>query len=102
MGRQMWVRYPTFELVFRLYKDDKEVKPDSLNSFRLGLVNNRLPAIWGGWEHEGLLYKVSAMTVPSPEHGSFDLYKLQIQNLGQKPLPSKLAVCCRIPYPSGN
>ena len=58
----------------------KEIMPDSLDSFRLGLVNNRLPAIWGGWRHGELLYKVSVMTVPDETNGNFDLYKLEIQN----------------------
>jgi hypothetical protein len=92
MGRDMWVRYPAFELVFRLYKDGKEVKPDSLDSFRLGLVNNRLPAIWGAWQDNGLSYKVSVMTVPSPENGNYDLYKLEIQNPTDKPVNSDLVV----------
>ena len=60
-------------------------------SFRLGLVEQRLPAIWGGWQHNGLLYKVSVMTVPSAEHGNFDLYKLQVQNATSAPIPSQLA-----------
>ena len=90
MGRRMWVRYPAFELVFRLYDGTREIMPGDLESFRLGLVDNRLPAVWGGWEHEGLLYKVSAMTVPSGELGNFDLYRLDIQNIGARPAASKL------------
>ena len=62
-----------------------------LDSFRLGLVDRRLPAIWGGWQYDGLLYKVSVMTVPSAEHGNFDLYKLQVQNRTSEPSPSQLA-----------
>ena len=65
--------------------------PDSLDSFRLGLVNNRLPAIWGGWRHGDLLYKVSVMTVPDEKNGNFDLYKLEIQNPTDKAAASKLA-----------
>ena len=49
MGREMRVRYPAYDLVFRLYEGDKEVSPDDLDSFRLGLVRYNLPAIWGGW-----------------------------------------------------
>ncbi|OHB85471.1 MAG: hypothetical protein A2V98_26170 [Planctomycetes bacterium RBG_16_64_12] len=90
MGRDLHVRYPAFDLVFRLDDGREEIKPDQLESFRLGLVDNRLPAIWGGWQHEHLLYKVSVMTVPSREHGSFDLYKLEVQNLTSQPIPSKL------------
>jgi hypothetical protein len=92
MGREMWVRYPAFELVFRLYKDGKEVKPDSLDSFRLGLVNNRLPAIWGAWQDNGLAYKVSVMTVPSKENGNYDLYKIDIQNPTKEAKTSDLVV----------
>ena len=65
MGREMWVRYPAFELDSAC-KTETVIEPGQLESFRLGLVNNRLPAIWGGWQHGGLLYKVSVMTVPSP------------------------------------
>ncbi len=90
MGRDMHVRYPAFDLVFRLDDGQREIKPDSLDSFRLGLVDQRLPAIWGGWQHDGLLYKVSVMTVPSVEHGNFDLYKLQVQNLSSQPIASQL------------
>ena len=87
----MHVRYPAFDLVFRLDDGQHEIKPDSLASFRLGLVDQRLPAIWGGWQHNGLLYKVSVMTIPSAEHGNFDLYKLQVQNPTSAPIPSQLA-----------
>ncbi|MHB8866596.1 MAG: hypothetical protein ACYC6N_29910, partial [Pirellulaceae bacterium] len=91
MGRDMHVRYPAFDLLFRLDDGQEEIKPDTLASFRLGLVDQRLPALWGGWQHGGLLYKVSAMTVPSTEHGNFDLYKLQVQNRTNAPIPSRLA-----------
>jgi hypothetical protein len=92
MGRDLWVRYPAFDLKFRLQGEKSIIEPGELDSFRVGLVNNRLPAIWGGWQHAGLLYKVSAMTVPSPQCGNFDLYKLEIQNPTAGPLPSKLFV----------
>lgn len=91
MGREMYVRYPLYDLGFRILDGGKEVMPDSFESFRLGLVNNRLPAIWGGWRYGDLLYKVSVMTVPDAKNGNFDLYKLEIQNPTDKPLPSKLA-----------
>ena len=91
MGREMYVRYPLYDLGFRIVEDGKEVMPDSLDSFRLGLVNDRLPAIWGGWRHGDLLYKVSAMTVPDAKNGNFDLYKLEIQNPTDKAAASKLA-----------
>jgi hypothetical protein len=90
IGRDMHVRYPAFDLVFRLDDARQEIKPDALDSFRLGLVDGRLPAIWGGWQHNGLLYKVSVMTVPSAGHGNFDLYKLQVQNRSSQPVPSQL------------
>ncbi len=98
MGRDMRVRYPAYDLVFRIGNskgDDvgdlnKEISPGTLDSFRLGLVHGNLPAIWGGWEYQGLLYKVSVMSVPFDEHGAFDLYKLEIQNLTDKDAPSHL------------
>ena len=71
MGRELWVRYPVFDLVFRLYEGDQEIEPGQLPSFRLGLVNDRMPGIWGGWQHDGLLYKVSVMTIPDREAGQF-------------------------------
>jgi hypothetical protein len=92
MGRELWVRYPAFELEFRLQDGKKIIEPGQLDSFRLGLVKDHLPAIWGGWRHDGLLYKVSAMTIPSPECGNFDLYKLEVQNPTDRPLSSKLFV----------
>ena len=97
MGRELWVRYPAFELEFRIQDGNTIIEPGQLESFRLGLVNNRLPAIWGGWQHGGLLYKVSVMTVPSPECGNFDLYKLEVQNPTDRPLPSKLFVAVNGP-----
>ena len=97
MGRELWVRYPAFELEFRMQDGSSIIEPGQLESFRLGLVNNRLPAIWGGWQHGGLLYKVSVMTVPSPQCGNFDLYKLEVQNPTDKPLPSKLFVAVNGP-----
>ncbi len=90
IGRDLHVRYPLCDLVFRLDSAGREVKPDELPSFRLGLVAGRLPAVWGGWQHDGLLYKVSVMTVPSAEHGAFDLYKLEVQNRGDAPRTSGL------------
>ncbi len=90
MGRELWVRYPAFDLTFRLYDGDREIRPGQLKSFRLGLVENRMPGIWGGWQHEGLFYKVSVMTIPSADLGNFDLYKLQVQNPGGEPKTSKL------------
>jgi hypothetical protein len=36
------------------------------------------------------LYKVSVMTIPSSDLGNFDLYKLQVQNLGTRPAQGKL------------
>ncbi|MBU4273743.1 MAG: hypothetical protein KKA28_17935 [Planctomycetes bacterium] len=97
MGRELWVRYPAFELEFRLQDGGAVIEPGQLDSFRLGLVNNRLPAIWGGWRHGDLLYKVSVMTVPSPQCGNFDLYKLEVQNPTAGPLPSKLLVAVNGP-----
>ena len=97
MGRELWVRYPAFELEFRIQNGASIIEPGQLESFRLGLVNNRLPAIWGGWQQGGLLYKVSVMTVPSPECGNFDLYKLEVQNPTDRPLPSKLFVAVNGP-----
>jgi hypothetical protein len=91
MGREMYVRYPLYDLGFRILDDGKELMPDSFDTFRLGLVNNRLPAIWGGWRHGDLLYKVSVMTVPDEKNGNFDLYKLEVQNPTDNPLSSKLA-----------
>ena len=90
MGRDLWVRYPLFELVFRLRDGEREITPDSLDSFRIGLVDNRLPAIWAGWQYDGLIYKVSVMTVPDEEIGNYDLYKLQVQNLTREERPSGL------------
>jgi hypothetical protein len=92
MGRELWVRYPAFDLEFRMQDGGSVIEPGQLESFRLGLVNNRLPAIWGGWQHGGLLYKVSVMTVPNPQCGNFDLYKLEIQNPTAQPLPGQLLV----------
>ena len=92
MGRELWVRYPAFELEFRIQEENGVVEPGQLESFRLGLVQNRLPAIWGGWVHGELLYKVTAMTVPSPQCGNFDLYKLEVQNPTNGPLASRLFV----------
>ena len=46
MGREMYVRYPAYDLGFRIVEGGKEIMPDALDSFRLGLVNDRLPAIW--------------------------------------------------------
>ena len=93
MGRDMRVRYPVFDLVFRLYEGEKEISPGDLDSFRLGLVRNNLPAIWGAWEYDGLLYKVSVMAILFDEQGNaFDLYKLEVQNRGTAPAKSRLAV----------
>ncbi len=81
IGREMHVRYPAFDLVFRHDDGQQEIKPDSLSSFRLGLVDGRLPAIWGGWQCDGLLYKVSVMTVPSPAARELRL----VQTAGSEP-----------------
>ena len=90
MGRDLLVRYPVFDLHFCLVENGREIEPGTLDSFRLGLVNGKLPAVWGGWEHEGLRYKVSAMTIPDPENGHYDLYKLEVRNPGGAPIESTL------------
>ena len=91
MGRDMYVRYPLYDLAFRIVDGDREITPDSLDTFRLGLVNNRLPAIWGAWRYENLIYRVSVMTVPGKELGNYDLFKLEIQNATDQSQPAKLA-----------
>ena len=91
MGREMYVRYPLYDLCFRVVDAGKEVLPDTLDTFRLGLVNDRLPAVWGGWRHGDLLYKVSVMTVPDKLNGNFDLYKIEVQNPTDKAAASTLA-----------
>nr|HPO16691.1 hypothetical protein [Candidatus Hydrogenedentota bacterium] len=90
MGREMHVRYPAFDLVFQLYDGENEIKPDTLESFRLGLMENLYPAIWGGWQYDDLLYKVTAMTVPYKENGAADLFKIEVQNPTDQPRVSKL------------
>ncbi len=50
-----------------------------------------MPAIWGGWLYGDLLYKVSALTVPDPRNGHFDLYKLEIRNPTDRSAEAKLA-----------
>ncbi len=90
MGRDLRVRYPLYDLVFRLAAGDTELKPDQLESFRLGLVNNRLPAIRASWEYEGLRYRVSVMAVPTGADAAFDLYKLEVENPASQPLESRL------------
>ncbi len=95
MGRDLRVRYPAYDLVFRMYDGEREIAPDSLNSFRLGLVRRNLPAIEARWEHDGLAYAVSVMAVPFDDRGAYDLYKLEIRNPGDPGAPgldSKLAV----------
>lgn len=88
-GRQMRTRYPIHELVFRIQDGDKEIMPCDLKDFRLGLMNNRIPAIWAGFSKDGLLYKVTVMCAPDAQ-GPFDLYKIEIQNPTKSPLTSKL------------
>lgn len=90
IGRDMRVRYPAFDLVFRLNDGKPEIAPDSLDSFRLGLVRGNLPAIWGAWEKDGVKYRVSVMSAPFNEKGAFDLYKLEVQNTGKSPAKSEL------------
>ena len=90
MGVNMRVHYPVYDLVFRLYEGEKEISPSDLESFRLGLMNNRIPAIWGGWRHNGMLYKVTAMTAQNHNLGNFDLFKMEIQNPTDQPLPNLL------------
>jgi len=101
MGREMWVRYPAFDIAFRLSGGGsgagREISPGDFPSFRLGLAGDCFPGIWGGWEHEGLLYKVTAFTVPSGDCGNFDLYRLDVQNLGDRPLPSQLVAAVEGP-----
>ncbi|MHB0999913.1 MAG: hypothetical protein ACYC27_11770 [Armatimonadota bacterium] len=88
-GRQMRTRYPIHDLVFRLKDGDKEIMPCDIDSFRLGLMNNRIPAIWAGFASDSLLYKITVMCAPDSQ-GAFDLYKIEIQNPTQSPLQSKL------------
>jgi hypothetical protein len=90
MGRDMRVRYPAFDLVFRLGTADDELAPDSRPDFCLGLVQGRMPAIQGSWTYAGLAYTVAAMTVPDPVLGNYDLFRLEVTNPGDRPLPGSL------------
>ncbi|MHB1457501.1 MAG: hypothetical protein ACYC0V_11370 [Armatimonadota bacterium] len=80
LGREMRVRYPAYDLIFRLYDNGKEISPDQLDSFRLGLVNKNIPGIWGGWDYKGLKYKVSVVSIPFGDKGAYDLYRLDVAN----------------------
>jgi len=90
IGRDMRVRYPLFDLVFRIQDGKQELAPGDMGSFVLGLVHDRLPAVWGGWRHGDLVYKISAMTVPDEKNGYYDLYKLEVQNPTTRPATSLL------------
>jgi hypothetical protein len=89
LGRGMRVRYPTFDLVFRLREKGVELEPGDLEGFRLGLVGGYLPAIKSSWEHGGLRYKVAAMSRPFGS-GAYDIYRVEVTNPTSKPLPSAL------------
>lgn len=91
IGRNLRVRYPAYDLVFRLYDDGRELAPDGLDSFRLGLVRGNLPAVWAGWEHDGLRYGVSVMAAGYGDQGAYDLYKIEVSNPTGEPRQSKLA-----------
>lgn len=92
LGTRLRVRYPLCDLVFRLFDGQREVEPRGLESFRLGLVDNFLPAVWASFEYEGLRYRVTAYCVPDPD-GAFDLFKLEITNPGKEGQTSLLAAC---------
>jgi hypothetical protein len=90
LGRQMRVRYPAYDLAFSLEPGAEDFPPGELESFRLGLVDDKLPAIWAGWEYKGLAYRVSVMAVPFGDAGdAMDLYKLEIRNPSQSHLEGK-------------
>ncbi len=91
IGRDLRVRYPAYDLVFRLYGGDKEILPDSLNSFRLGLVRGDLPGIRSFWEYRGLKYDVSVLSVGCGDEGAYDLYRLRVSNPTAAALESGLA-----------
>ncbi|MHB1000877.1 MAG: hypothetical protein ACYC27_16670 [Armatimonadota bacterium] len=91
LGREMRVRYPAYDLVFRLYDAGKEIAPDQLDSFRLGLVNRNIPGIWGGWDYNRLKYKVSVVSVPFDARGAYDLYRLDVTNPTASPIESLLS-----------
>ncbi|MDO8587300.1 MAG: hypothetical protein Q7T82_09695 [Armatimonadota bacterium] len=92
IGRDLRVRYPAYDLVFRLYDGDKEIAPDSLDSFRLGLVRGNLPDITAGWEYEGLHYRISVVAVGFGDREAYDLYKIDVSNPTGEARESKLAV----------
>jgi len=79
MGRRLRVRYPLCDVVFLGRSDGRPVVPMQLDSFRLGLVDHRLPAVTGWWEQDGVGYRVTAMTAPDDD-GAYDLYKLELSN----------------------
>ena len=45
-----------------------------------------MPGIRASWQHDGLRYQVSVITVPDPSLGNFDLYKLELENPTEQPL----------------
>jgi hypothetical protein len=89
MGRLLRVRYPAFDLIFRMREGEKEIEPGSLDSFRLGLVGGDMPAIRAAWGYGGLNYGVSVMSV-TYEGGVYDLYRLSVKNATSQPLRSVL------------
>lgn len=89
MGRRLRVRYPLFDLVFFVDINGRPFEPMESNSLRLGLVQNRIPAVWGRWSVDGVEYQVTAMTVQDPD-GAFDLYKLEMKNLSTETRPAGL------------
>lgn len=90
MGRDMRVRYPACDLVFRLADADGEVSPDSLASFRLELVDGRLPGIQARWTHDGLAYRVGVVSVPMDTRRAYDLYRVQVTNRSATPRRPRL------------
>ncbi|MBI3922632.1 MAG: hypothetical protein HY318_14515, partial [Armatimonadetes bacterium] len=92
LGTHLRVRYPLCDLVFRLFDGDREIEPGTLDSFRLGLVDGFLPALWASFEHKELRYRVTAYCVPE-EDGAFDLFKLEITNPGKEARTGHLAAC---------
>lgn len=88
-GREMRTRYPIFDLVFLLKNGEQEIAPGDLDSFRMGLFHDNMPAIWTGFSQNGLMYKVTVMCVPDAE-GPFDLYKVEIRNISDSPRESCL------------
>ena len=88
----MRARYSEFDMRFGLLSDDgEEIRPYILDNFKQESPCGWMPGCINQWDHGGIHYNVSVITVPNDPQ-PFDLYAISLKNTANRPQSGRLIV----------